>query len=365
MWWGDRKEKGIMDQSVPIYLFGQLGLASFDLPGIGGVIKQLPEDFVVEELPAYEPDGAGDHLFVTIRKRELTTRELVDRIRRCCMLSDDAIGVAGLKDAHAVTTQVISIPLEAESHLHGIEDDKVQILAAKPHSNKLRTGHLAGNRFTIKIRDARSDGGDMLTAIIERIKMRGMLNFYDTQRFGQEGKTGRDGMKLLTLGRDSKKFREKWQAKLQLSAAQSLMFNDYLAERTQRWGDTLFLGDMMAKCDTGGVFWLDDLEFDRSRFVKGEIVPTGPIFGKKMRSPRGEMELFERQILERHGVTLEMFAAFGKMVLGTRRENIVRPKNLVAGYTAPTEAELSFELPSGSYATVLLAEIMKPLSGPC
>ena len=79
-----------------------------DFPGIGGTIKQRPEDFFVQEIPLYEPSGEGEHVYCEIQKVGLTTFEAVYRCRRrwACRR---AVGYAGLKDARAVTRQVFSI----------------------------------------------------------------------------------------------------------------------------------------------------------------------------------------------------------------------------------------------------------------
>src|SRR5687768_11005731 len=85
--------------------FGELGLASLALPGLKGQIKTAAQDFFVEEIPAYQPSGSGDHLFLWLEKTELSADELRRHILKTLQLSPVEIGMAGQKDKHAVTRQ--------------------------------------------------------------------------------------------------------------------------------------------------------------------------------------------------------------------------------------------------------------------
>src|SRR5690606_12978670 len=106
--------------------------------GIGGKIKQRPEDFFVQEVPLYEPGGEGEHLYVEIEKVRLTTFDAVNRIARALDLPPREIGYAGLKDAFAVTRQVLSIPRVSEDDVRNLKWDDMRILWAMRHGNKLR-----------------------------------------------------------------------------------------------------------------------------------------------------------------------------------------------------------------------------------
>src|SRR6516225_2932119 len=90
--------------------FAVLRYLTIDIPGTGGIIKETPEDFLVEEVPLYLPCGEGEHTYVTIEKRGLTTLEAVRRISRALGVPDREIGYAGMKDAVGVTRQTVSIP---------------------------------------------------------------------------------------------------------------------------------------------------------------------------------------------------------------------------------------------------------------
>src|SRR6478735_5659507 len=128
-------------------------LLTADIPGIGGRIKVEPEDFEVEEVPAYAASGAGDFLYLWIEKRDMGAKFFQGHLARRLNIPEGEIGTAGLKDRRAVTRQWVSVPLRAEAHLASIDGDGVKLLDVQRHVNKLRAGHLRGNRFRILIRD--------------------------------------------------------------------------------------------------------------------------------------------------------------------------------------------------------------------
>ena len=124
-------------------------------PGTGGTIKQTPEDFRVEEVPRYLPCGEGEHLYLEVEKRGLTTFEAVTRLAGALGVPERQVGYAGLKDARATTRQWISLAGAAPGEAAALEIEGLRILSAGLHRNKLRLGHLAGNRFRIRARGVR------------------------------------------------------------------------------------------------------------------------------------------------------------------------------------------------------------------
>ena len=63
-----------------------------ELPGIGGTLKTVPEDFQVDEIPAYEASGAGEHVLVRIEKRDLSAEALLRHVRQTLGLHDRDVG---------------------------------------------------------------------------------------------------------------------------------------------------------------------------------------------------------------------------------------------------------------------------------
>jgi tRNA pseudouridine13 synthase len=334
-------------------------LDSATLPGIGGKIKQQPEDFEVEEVPAYEPSGAGTFLYLWIEKRDLGAEFFVREIARRLDLDTGEIGMAGLKDRRAVARQWVSVPETAETNLARLEGAGMRLLQVSRHTNKLRTGHLRGNRFNILVRDAVPEAAALLAPLLARLGQQGFPNFYGPQRFGRNGETAVLGLDLLQNKQAAARRPGPFLRKLALSAAQSLLFNRWLSQRMQ---DGLLrqviAGDVMAKVPTGGMFVAVDLAAEQARFDRREIVSTGPIFGRKMFSAAAVAAEREKATLDEAGLEPRHFFGFGKLLSGTRRGAVVYPENCQAE-TAPEGVRLRFTLPAGCYATILLREFMK------
>jgi len=334
-----------------------------DLPGVGGRIKARPEDFDVEEIPAYQPCGQGDFLYLWVEKRAMGAEFFIRHVARRLDLPVGEVGTAGLKDRHAVTRQMVSVPARAEARLPQLDGDGVRLLSVGRHGNKLKPGHLHGNRFRVVIRDVGAAAEAALPPILDRLGRDGLPNFYGPQRFGRDGETALLGLALLRNEPPPPQVRgnprNPFLRKLALSAAQAALFNHCLARRI---GDGLFRrvlpGDVMAKWPFGGMFVAEDVGREQARFDARETVTAGPMFGRKMYAAAGESAGREAAVLEYAGLTPAAFGGFGKLLSGTRRHNLVYINDL----TAERDAEgvrLGFTLPAGTYATVLLREVMK------
>jgi tRNA pseudouridine13 synthase len=340
-------------------------LLTASLPGIDGRIKAVPEDFEVEEVPAYLPSGAGDHLYLWVEKRDMGAEYFLHQVARRLGIDTGAVGTAGLKDRHAITRQWVSVPSPCESQLSALEGEGIRVLKVSRHSNKLKTGHLHGNRFRILIRDPDPQASTRLTPLVERLRQGGLPNFYGQQRFGRGGETGRAGLALLakeapppSSSGQRLNWRKPFLRKLALSAGQALLFNAYLSQRLHDGLlNRVLCGDVMSHWPRGGLFVAEDPSAEQQRFDARAIVPTGPMFGRKMFPAQGEAAHREAAILEEAGLLPEAFQGFGKLLSGTRRHNVIFLEDL----TAEVEAEgvrIQVTLPAGSYATILLRELM-------
>jgi len=337
-----------------------------DLEGIGGRIRARPEDFMVEEVPLYEPSGYGSHLYVNITKRNQTTRDVQLQLADLFNLKPMNIGTAGLKDKYAVTTQTFSIlfekndvrPDDTLELIKGSLDIKVNW--AKLHGNKLRTGHHIGNRFKITITDIRmptSQAAERARRIAEMIHLKGLPNYYGEQRIGKHGEKVRQGWAIL---QGQKTYKDRWLSKLLVAGYLSYLCNRYLAERMRRGlFDRLLLGDIAKKHETGGIFWVNDPLTEQPRYEAKEISFTAPIYGYQMSKPRGEAAALEAEIFEEAEMSLDTFKRM--KVTGTRRFGRLTPRIEVT--EAPRGIQLSFMLPKGGFATTLLREFMKTEQG--
>lgn len=166
---------------------------------IGGVIKQRPEDFIVDEQPLYEPSGEGEHIYLYVEKSGLSTMQLVRIIAKHFNVDERAVGYAGMKDKHALTRQVVSIhaPGKRAEDFPSIVHDHVSVLWADQHANKLRVGHLRGNRFSIRIREVDPLRVVAAKKVLDTLTAVGIPNYFGPQRFGHRGNNHELGRLLL------------------------------------------------------------------------------------------------------------------------------------------------------------------------
>lgn len=330
-------------------------LLTADLPGSGGRLKTVPEDFEVEEIPAYEPCGSGEFIYLWIEKRDMGAEFFTRQVARRLGIGPEEVGTAGLKDRRAVTRQFVSVPVAVESRLSQLDGDGMRVLSVSRHGNKLKPGHLRGNRFRILLRDVKTP--THIGPIVERLRRDGLPNYYGTQRFGRDGETGRLGFELLSG--QPVRVRSGFLRKLALSAAQSALFNLCLARRlTEGLLRRVLLGDVMAKWPFGGLFVAREVAVEQERFDRRETVTAGPMFGRKTFAAEADALKREEAVLSDMGLSLTSFNGFGKLLQGTRRHNLIYLDDL----SAEPEAEgirCTFTLPAGSYATVLLRELTK------
>ena len=323
-----------------------------------GLFKSTPEDFVVEEIPLYEPSGQGDHLYVRFTKRNLPTDVVVRTMARAVGVEARDVGVPGLKDKVGVTTQTISLPVprgvDLEAKVRALALEGVSILDMRRHGNKLRTGHLAGNRFTVILRGVAEADVPVAIATLDRIGREGAPNAFGTQRFGKGGDNAERAQAWLrgewSGPRDGRARRFLW------SSLQSAIFNEVLRRRVEEgtWA-TPVAGDLLQKEDTGGLFLCADVQADRARAERGEVSPTGPMVGIKMRSPEGAALALEQEVTAHFlGASFD-FSRVRQLGEGARRPFRTLVRELRAEPFEASGVRVCFVLPKGAYATTVLS----------
>jgi tRNA pseudouridine13 synthase len=322
-------------------------------------IRRSPEDFVVEEIPAFAPSGDGEHLYLEIVKTNVTTNEAVRRICHALDVDDTAAGYAGMKDKRAVTSQTISVPFPRDRSCEDalrLELDGVVVRRATRHGHKLKPGHLKGNRFSIALRGLDATAVPDIVRDLEQAGRRGVANAFGPQRFGRDGDNPERALAWLAGRTPGPKDRR--DRRLLFSALQAELFNRVLSLRQAHgtWNVPI-AGDLLRKCDTGGIFLCTDPEADAERALRGEICPTGPLFGVKMRWPEGEPAKIEREILQAAVGGTDLLDRNRALGEGTRRAFVLHVRDLAIRKVRDEESALLvvFVLPKGGYATTLLA----------
>lgn len=400
----------------------QLPYLTASTPGIGGRFKVRPEDFVVDEVPLYPASGEGTHTYFRIEKTGLATMQAVQQIARVLGRPAHDIGYAGLKDADAVTTQTLSVEHVEPQRVLALAVPRLRVLEVNRHTNKLRLGHLAGNRFRIRIREVDPARGDEVRGMLETLARRGVPNYFGAQRFGARGDTWEIGRALLAgdhaealslmLGRPGahdygqvRRARELFEAadfeaaartwpypffnekrlcrmvikykgnaervfravdktmrRFYISAYQSQLFNQIVAARLATM-DTLMDGDLAWLHANGAVFKVEDAAAEQPRCAAFEISPTGPLFGHRMTTCAGEPGGMEAALIAAEQTNPDEWREGPThKVRGGRRPLRFRPHEptVEAGTDdAGPFIQVAFMLEAGCYATTVLREICK------
>ncbi|HWE25098.1 MAG TPA: tRNA pseudouridine(13) synthase TruD [Myxococcales bacterium] len=333
-----------------------------DLPGTSGSVRISEEDFRVEEIPLYEPSGEGSHLYLTVEKAARTTPEVAHELAIALSIRERDVGYAGLKDKRAVAVQRFSVPVAGRAGEIGqraalLSGEGWRVTAAALHGNKLRPGHLRGNRFRVVVRGIAPGALDRAERVCSELRARGAPNLYGPQRFGRRGDNASLGAAILRRDAAPK---DRFLRRLALSALQAELFNRCLSARLR---DGLFEraidGDVLRKRQTGGLFVSEDSGADTVRVAAGEVDPAGPLPGHSLFAARGEALAREQAVLREAGIDERSFAVGGDEMEGARRPYRIPIEELRLQPEGSDALVLSFALPKGSYAACVLREVTK------
>jgi tRNA pseudouridine13 synthase len=338
------------------------------------LFKQNKDDFVVTEVPLYEFSGEGEHLILKIRKKDLATWDALEIIAKFVGCKSRDIGYAGLKDKNAMTVQTISIHKQYEEKLKTFDHPNIKILGTTYHNNKIKVGHLKGNKFFIRLKRVNVIDSRKIQSALGSIVSLGMPNYFGFQRFGIDGDNYKKG-KAIIDGELKEKRRNLKQ--MYINAYQSHLFNSWLSKRIeisklvdafepkeiyerlnlpldvvkrmkkQKHPLKLMTGDLLSHYPFGKIFTIEDLETESDKFFDRDRVPTGLLSGKRVKN----------SIDLAYEIEKEFEAPTGED--GARRFAWIFPDEVESNYKEDKNwMELKFTLPKGCYATELIAEII-------
>ncbi len=327
------------------------------VPLTAGQIRVQDEDFSVEEIMPVTPCGEGEHIWLQLRKRGMNTNYLANLLARAAGVHQRDVGVAGLKDRHAITTQWFSVyqPKPIDVNWHAVLPAEVEVLSVARHERKLRRGSLKGNRFEIRVRDIDGDM-ELLERRLTSIAAEGVPNYFGEQRFGHHGG---NLDKAVAMFAGKYRPRDRKTRGLYLSAARSFLFNRILAIRVEQdnWNRALS-GDAFQLAGSQSFFVQDIIDDDtRARITSHDIHPTGALWGRGAAIPRAEA-------LELENHCLKAYADLRAGLEMAGLEQARRALRLDVGelcWDIDTDARvvmLRFVLPSGTYATTVLREVV-------
>ena len=344
------------------------------------VFTKNSSDFVVSEIPLYPFSGEGEHLILHVRKKELTTWDMLQYFSEVtgCKVRD--FGYAGLKDKEGMTTQYISLHKNFEAKLAHFSHEKIKILDKTYHNNKIRIGHLKGNRFFVRFKKVTPLDALKIQEGLKKIDQEGFPNFFGGQRFGIDGNNYLKGRAILE---GKQKERNPKMKEFFINAYQSYLFNKWLSKRIeisrlieefdlkeamhatnlsqevvenakkQPQFFKLLHGDVLHHYPAGKAFICEDVEEELLRFLDRSISIAGWLVGGKNITAAYEAGVIEEQMFEESDLFL-------RKINGGRRFAWSFAED-VEGVYKEEEAwfEMHFSLPKGSYATMIIEELTK------
>jgi len=325
-------------------------------PPVRGRLRATPEDFVVEELLGFEPDGAGTHALLVVEKRGANTAWVGAQLARAARVAVRDVGWSGQKDRNAVTRQAYTLPWPVQAPVEACLEfagEGFRVLSAARHGRKLRTGSHRANRFELRVRDVAGDPA-ALAARLEEIAGQGVPDYFGPQRFGRDGANLARARAWAGAGLAP---RDRGDRSFALSAARSAIFNAVLAERVRR-GDwnRLLPGEAVMLDGRRSFFRADEVDATLvSRCEAMDVHPSGPLWGRGDSPAQRDAFALEATVTAVEPALCALLEAEG---LEHERRALRLP---VRGLDWSLDGDLltiGFELPRGAFATAVLHEIV-------
>jgi len=300
-------------------------------PPATAALKEVPEDFYVEEQLGFEPTGVGEHLYLFIEKRDRNTQPVAEELAKTAGISVKDVGYSGLKDRRAVTRQWFSLYLPRQPEFHIRSGNGFTVLRSVRHPQKLRRGDHQANLFRICLKNVEGDPA-LLESRLQHIKAQGVPNYFGEQRFGH----GASNLQQIEgFLQKAKGKQQGFQDRLRVSAMRSWLFNQVLAERVHQSN------------------WSSGLEGESG------AEPTGPLWGRGRLAGSAEALRIEQAVLAPYHSWCYFLEHCG--LQQERRALVLKPAAL-EWQRQENQLELSFTLPPGTYATAVLREIASVMS---
>jgi tRNA pseudouridine13 synthase len=316
-------------------------------PILSGSLRQSAEDFAVTEVLGFVPDGQGEHDFLWLEKKHANTNWVARQLAAFAGIAARDVGIAGMKDRHAVTRQWFSVrrPGGTPANWSALEVEGVSILEVSRNSRKLRRGAHAGNQFRILIRDLEGSLGK-LDEYAAKIHEQGVPNYFGEQRFGHDGRNLQLAEAFFAgkrLPRDKRS--------IALSSARAWLFNHVLQHRVgnQTWSE-LAQGDIAVLDGSGSIFAVEDVDASISERCKQlELHPTGPLWGKTENTRDDELCVVEQFSTLARGLEKHTNASRRALRLAVRDLQTSLDNDALT---------LEFFLTRGGFATAVLRELL-------
>lgn len=341
-------------------------------PKLSAVVKRQPKDFWVKEVMDFECTGEGEHIWLEIEKTQRHTTDVAKQLAKYAGLAIKNVGYSGMKDHQAITSQWFSLWMpgvtdqDLPDWLAMDEGDaSIRVLNVARHNKKLRRGTHKHNNFKIRLCDVCAEKPelnviDIFEGCIENLMQKGVPNYFGEQRFGYGGGNLN---KALDWFKKGYRIKQPNKRSILLSSARAWLFNVVLSERLakQTWLQA-YLKEPLNLSGSNSLFVCEDSQAAQARLDNLDINTTGPMWGKTRDAldakleveELGELNEFESSILANYP---EFLAGLERAGLSYERRSLrCMPSNVEWAFDN-NDIHLSFSLPRGQYATMVLREL--------
>lgn len=327
-------------------------------PGLNAsaIWRSKPEDFQVDEILGFEPDGQGEHVLIEVQKTDANTDWVARKLARFADVPMRDVSYAGLKDRFAITTQWFSVRLPGKDELNWqeINDDEIEVLQWHRHQRKLKRGSLKANRFKIILKDFQGNR-DEIEDRLQLIREDGVPNYFTEQRFGHDGQNIEQARQMLL---DNKRVKDRHKRSLYLSAARSMLFNHVLSERVAagNW-NRILPGEDVLLSGSRSHFVAEEIdETIETRLKEWDINPSGPLPGTNRKEIVTPSSLMEKELLASYSDWIEGLEKAG--LASERRSLRNRVMELSWEFKEQDQLLLEFTLNKGCYANAVIRELL-------
>lgn len=143
-------------------------------------IKQRPEDFSVIEGYRFEPDREGEHFVYRMDKQKLSTLQAVERLRERFHVRRRDVSFCGLKDKQGRTEQLIAI----KGRRVDLQEPDIRLTYLGRSREPLSARNITSNRFSVIVRDLSQAECERVPESVAEVTRVGVVNYFDSQRFG-------------------------------------------------------------------------------------------------------------------------------------------------------------------------------------
>ena len=338
-------------------------------PAAWANVKAQPLDFQVDEIMNIEFADEGEHLWLQVSKSETHSDQITKSLAKIAGIHAKNVGVSGMKDFKASTTQWFSVWLPGVKdqdlpNWSELESAQVSIDQVKRHQRKLKRGTHVGNRFKIVLRDVEGDK-EVLEQRLQTIKTQGVPSYFGEQRFGRGGSNLQQAFAMLESGR---KIKQRQKRSMLLSSARSWLFNLVLSERLKvgTWLEPS-LGEPLNLSGSRQFFINEDMQDAVERIQQLDVHTTAPLWGEgaeQVMQAAIELHQFEQKVIGQNAelVMLKNGLEKERLSYGRRAMRFV-PENfdwqILKLNKDQYDLELNFMLGRGQFATSLLRELVQ------